>query len=87
LDKKITSKTVLDRLDLVKSKSKKAKESAENRWSQERSNANALPTQSERNAIKVKESKIKEIKIKENKVNEITRENFSSKSEEFRNLY
>jgi uncharacterized protein YdaU (DUF1376 family) len=71
------SKSVDRRLKELKLKSDKAKESAMKRWSTKEDNANALPTHSERstnampsesdsNAIKEKkekESKVKEIKI------------------------
>lgn len=59
------SDSVLDRLNLRKQKSDKAKKSAKKRWSQKSENkpvnANALRTQSKGNAIK--ESKVKEIYI------------------------
>lgn len=63
-----SSKSVQERLDKRNSKSIKAKESAEKRWNKYERNANALPTQSDSNAIK--ESKVKENKVKENKVKE-----------------
>ena len=49
------SKSVLRRLAVREEKSKKARKSAGFRWNGE--DANALPTHSERNAIKEKESK------------------------------
>mgnify|MGYP003473214101 FL=1 len=61
------SNSVQRRLDERDSKSKKASESAQERW---RRNADALRAQSDSNAIKerkVKESKGKESKVKENK--------------------
>jgi len=60
------SNSVQRRLDERDTKSKKASESAQERW---RRNANALRSQSDSNAIK--ESKVKESKRKESKVNEI----------------
>ena len=56
---KFHSKSVLQRLDKRAEKSNKAKQSAEYRWNKP-NNANALPTQSDSNAIK--ESKGKENK-------------------------
>jgi hypothetical protein len=53
------SLSVQRRLDMRSDKSSKARESAQKRWTKD---ANALPTQSEGNAVK--ESKVKEIKIK-----------------------
>jgi len=58
---KFGSHSVQRRLDQRNEKSKKARESASYRWN----NANALRTESDRNAIK--ESKVKESKIKETK--------------------
>jgi hypothetical protein len=55
------SLSVQRRLNDREEKSTKAKESARIRWER---NANALPTHSEGNAIKVKESKGKDIKLK-----------------------
>lgn len=60
-DENFGSLSVQRRLDERFEKSAKARESANKRWN----NANALQTQSDRNAIK--ESKVKEIKVKENK--------------------
>jgi hypothetical protein len=57
----LLSHGVIARLQKIKEKSVKAQESAEARW--KKGHANALRTQSERNAIKVKESKRKEIPI------------------------
>jgi hypothetical protein len=59
---KFWSETALRRLIQRNAKSEKAKESAAKRWGSSERNANALPTQSDRNAIKVKESKVKESK-------------------------
>ena len=53
------SLSVQRRLDMRNDKSTKARESAQKRWTKD---ANALPTQSECNAIK--ESKVKESKVK-----------------------
>ena len=67
------SNSVQRRLDERDLKSKKARESANNRWNKNKENANALQTKSDSNAIKeskVKESKVKESKVKESKVNE-----------------
>ena len=61
------SNSVQRRLDERDSKSKKASESAQERW---RRNADALRAQSDSNAIK--ESKGKEIKVKEIKINNIS---------------
>ena len=63
------SMSVQKRLDERDAKSKKASESARYRWDKNKSDANALPTQSDSNAIK--EKKVKEIKGKEIKVNDI----------------
>jgi len=64
--KKICSKSVLARLRKRKGKSEKARQSANIRWNKmNNSNANALRTLSERNALK--QSKVKQSKIKENK--------------------
>lgn len=60
-DENFGSLSVQRRLDERFEKSAKARESANKRWK----NANALQTQSDRNAIK--ESKVKENKVKENK--------------------
>ena len=54
------SLSVQRRLDMRNEKSNKARESAQKRWTKD---ANALPTQSDSNAIK--ESKVKENKLKE----------------------
>ena len=59
---KFWSETALRRINLRNAKSLKAAESAAKRWSNSERNANALPTQCEGNAIKVKEKKGKEIK-------------------------
>jgi hypothetical protein len=56
------SLSVQRRLDEREQKSTKARDSARKRWDKD---ANALPTQSDRNAIKGKERKGKEIKEKE----------------------
>lgn len=55
------SMSVQRRLDEREEKSTKARDSARKRWNKD---ANALPTHSDRNAIKVKESKGKETKEK-----------------------
>lgn len=64
------SNSVLDRLKMIEDKSKKAKQSAKKRWTNQpkRYDANALQTQSEGNANKVKKSKVN--KTKENKEEE-----------------
>jgi len=68
------SKRLINSMELVEQKSLKAKESAEKRWKKENnscdSNANAMPTHTERNANKVKESKVN--KKKESIVAEAT---------------
>lgn len=56
------STSIERRLNERDEKSKKARESAFKRWNKEKNNANALPTQSECNAIKEKKGK----EIKEN---------------------
>lgn len=61
--KRFWSESVLKRLNLRKEKSNKAKHSASVRWN----NANALQTQSEGNAIKLKKRKEKENKEIDNK--------------------
>ena len=61
-----SSQSVQKRLNKRNEKSEKARSNASKRWN----DANAMQTQSDRNAIKeskVKESKVKEIKIKEKK--------------------
>ena len=55
------SNSVQRRIDEREEKSTKARDSARARWER---NANALPTDSDRNAIKVKETKVKETKVK-----------------------
>jgi hypothetical protein len=62
------SESFLRRMESMDDKSNKASESAQKRWINKNSNANALPTHSECNAIN--ESKVNEIKINESKVNE-----------------
>lgn len=62
------SESVERRLNERNEKSISAKKSADLRWKKHRENANALPTQSDSNAIK--ESKVKEIKEKKTKLNE-----------------
>jgi len=78
-DGKFGSMSVQRRLDERAGKSKKAQMSAEKRWNKEKSNANALRTHSDRNAIK--ESKVKESKVNTytpflKKFNEITKRQF-----------
>ncbi len=63
------SMSIQKRLDERDEKSKKASKSAHYRWNKSKTDANALPTQSDSNAIK--EKKVKEIKGKEIKVNNI----------------
>lgn len=74
------SESVLLRLSLRKEKSNKASISASKRWS----NANALQTQSEGNAIKLNKSKLNKIKEKEN----INNTNISIlNDEDFENIF
>lgn len=54
------SESVLERMELRREKSGKARESAKERWKEPKPDANALRTHSERNAIKGKERKEKE---------------------------
>lgn len=54
-----------ENVEFMRSKSKKARSSANTRW-EARSNANALPTQYESNAKKRKDNTIQENKIQEN---------------------
>jgi hypothetical protein len=63
------SMSIQKRLDERDEKSKKASKSAHYRWNKIKNDANALPTQSDSNAIK--EKKVKEIKEKEIKVDNI----------------
>jgi hypothetical protein len=71
------SDSLINRMTKREAKSKKASEAAKARWSKNvenqqlnaGSNANAMQTHSERNAIKGKERKVKEIKEKESKSN------------------
>jgi hypothetical protein len=67
------SMSIQKRLDERDRKSKKARESARYRWDKLKSDANALRTESDSNAIK-------EIKRKENKENEIKENKFSFKN-------
>lgn len=64
------SESVERRLVERNKKSTKARESAFKRWNKYDSDANALQTQSDSNAIKEKNIIVKDIKEKENKVNE-----------------
>ena len=67
------SKSIQRRLEKREAKSKKARESAMNRWNKSERNANALRTQSDSNAIKerkVKESKVNILLEKETKEGE-----------------
>ena len=69
----ISSNRVAQNIKLRKEKSEKAKKSARRRWQESSADANALPTHSERNAIKEskeKKKKEKEIKETEKKENE-----------------
>lgn len=77
----ISSKRVEENLKKQKEKSKKAKESALKRWKAFSDDANALPEQSESNAIKGKEKKGKENKEKEKKEEENKSEKFVDKVE------
>ena len=58
------SQRMMNNMKIKNEKSEKARLSAEKRWNKSDSNANALQTHSEGNAIK--ESKVKENKLKEN---------------------
>lgn len=69
------SKRLQEDVEHMRSKSKKAKHSANARW-KARSNANAMPTQSERNAIK-------ERKVKESKVNNSKEKNIDNGNQKF----
>lgn len=63
--KKFYSDSVLKRLEIRKEKSDKARQSALSRWNpKDKPDANALPTDSESNAIKLKKKKVKESKYK-----------------------
>ena len=79
------SLSVQRRLDMRNEKSNKARESAQKRWSKD---ANALPTQSDSNAIK--ESKVKETKRKvfiKPKIEDIKNEFPNFNAEHFFNYY
>jgi len=79
------SLSVQRRLDMRNDKSSKARESAQKRWSKD---ANALPTQSECNAIK--ESKVNESKIKrfiKPTIEDIKKEFPNFNAEHFYNYY
>ena len=79
------SLSVQRRLDMRIDKSSKARESAQKRWAKD---ANALPTQSEGNAIK--ESKVKESKIKrfiKPTIEDIKKEFPNFNAEHFYNYY
>jgi hypothetical protein len=79
------SLSVQRRLDMRNDKSSKARESAQKRWSKD---ANALPTQSEGNAIK--ESKVNENKIKrfiKPTIEDIKKEFPNFNAEHFYNYY
>jgi hypothetical protein len=79
------SLSVQRRLDMRNDKSSKARESAQKRWTKD---ANALPTQSEGNAIK--ESKVKESKIKrfiKPTIEDIKKEFPNFNAEHFYNYY
>lgn len=70
-DNMFTSKSVLHRLKKRKEKTLQTRKAAEIRWGKGKQNdADAMQTESESNAIKVKESILKEIKVKENKFKE-----------------
>ena len=81
------SMSIQKRLDERDEKSKKARESARYRWDKNKSDANALQTQSDSNAIK--ESKGKEIKVNESKENNIDERKlkFASTLKPFLDLY
>jgi hypothetical protein len=77
--------SVQKRLDERDSKSEKARESARYRWSKKIDDANALPMQSDSNAIK--ERKVKEKKVKESiQLKTFVRENVSLLDEEIEKL-
>lgn len=78
------SQSVQDRLNLRNKKSLKAKESADYRWKKD--NANALPTQSDRNAIKEKKIKVNNIKLKEKRKKENLNSDFENAKEIFENF-
>ncbi len=59
------SDTILDRLNKRDEKRKKATNSINKRWENQRDNTNVLQTNYDSNTIKVKESKVKESKEKE----------------------
>jgi hypothetical protein len=86
---KFGSNSIANRLDCRKEKSIKARESAHKRWNSTKTDANALQTQSEGNAIK--ERKVKERKLKENIINTNTtlnllQNNIIISSDEFEKL-
>lgn len=71
------SESLLNRMKLKEEQSEKAREAANKRWNK-KSNANAMPTHSERNAnpMQLKESKVKEIKVNELTIDSV-RDSFS----------
>jgi len=73
-DAEFGSSSVERRLNERNAKSVKARESAQKRWEKKSEDANALPTQSDSNAIK--ESKGKEKKVNESKVKDISERKF-----------
>jgi hypothetical protein len=76
------SGSLLNRMKLKEEQSEKAREAANKRWNK-KSNADAMPTHSERNAnpMQLKESKVKEIKVNESIISiDSVRESFSKQS-------
>lgn len=72
-DGMVSSESVLDRIKTMQNKSQKASESASKRWLFKDKDANAMPTQCEGNANKVKKSKVKKSKIKINMGTDVPR--------------
>lgn len=68
------SRRLINSMQVKSEKSEKARVSAGKRWNKSESDANAMRTHSDSNAIKVKESKVKESKVNEI-VKEIDKEN------------
>lgn len=67
-DSYIWSESLIKRMKHLDDKRQKARESANKRWDKSETNANAMPTQCETDASKVKSSKVKE--SKESKVSQ-----------------
>jgi len=87
-DKYFWSDSVLKRLNIREEKSEKARDSANKRWGNKdlTTHANALPAQSERNAIKEKKSKVN-IKENESKLNESKEKEIKEKVKEIKHIY